>query len=255
MLSTLGRTCFAIALACFGVHYFAHLLFSAVPPPGGPWTSGPGFLEPVTAIIFLFASVGLMVPVTSRIAALVVAAIIFPRIIVFHFADLAMQIHSPHVWTNMGEILALGAGAFALVAILGIQDEEPIPSFAVAASVCFAISLVILSVQRFLYSSFVTGLIPKPVPFPRFWAIFFAVVMAAAALSLILHKLDRLLATLLGVMFFIRFCTLIFPHGLEIQPQGIVITSAIMALAMAGTSFSLAAAVRTRDVPAVSTRI
>jgi uncharacterized membrane protein len=71
--------------------------------------------------------------------------------------------------------------------------------------VLFGIPMIVFGIQHFIYSTFVTSLIPPWIPARTFWTYFCGVALIAAGTSLVVGKVARLAGLLLGLMLFILF--------------------------------------------------
>jgi len=111
----------------------------------------------------------------------------------------------------------------------------------------FGIPLVVFGAQHFLYAAFVATLVPAWVPWHLFWAYFVGVAFCAAALAIITGKGSSFAATLLGLMFSLWVLILHFPRVAASPRNGSEWTSALVALAMAGSSFVLAGSTTKSD--------
>jgi uncharacterized membrane protein YphA (DoxX/SURF4 family) len=106
----------------------------------------------------------------------------------------------------------------------------------------FAISMIVFGVQHFMYAPFIASLIPSWIPGHLFWAYFTGSALIVAGLSVATGIFAALAAALLGIMFFLWVLVLHAPRVVAQPRNGDEWTSAFVALAFAGGSCILAAA-------------
>jgi uncharacterized membrane protein len=244
-LVTVGRFFFAIAMALFGVQYFIYASAMNRPIPGPPWTPGAHWLAWLTGIALIAIAVSIATGKHSRLAAMLLGAALFLKILFLHLPGLITQIHNPGPWTVTFELLAL-CGASFILANVTPPDESTTStgnlgsSLATAGRLVFAIALVVFAVQHFLYARFIATLIPAWIPGHLFWAYFIGVAFVGAALAIAAKVQAKLAAILLGTMFVLWVLVLHLPRVTASPRNGNEVTSLFIALAMSGASFFLA---------------
>jgi hypothetical protein len=107
--------------------------------------------------------------------------------------------------------------------------------------------MVVFGVQHFMYAPFIAFLVPSWIPGHLFWAYFTGSAFIAAGLSIATRIFAPLAATLLGIMFLLWLLVLHVPRVVAQPRNGDEWTSAFVALAFAGGSFILAAALSRSD--------
>jgi uncharacterized membrane protein len=244
-LVTVGRFFFAIAMALFGVQYFIYASAMNGPIPGPPWTPGAHWLAWLTGIALIAIAVSIATGKHSRLAAMLLGAALFLKILFLHLPGLITQIHNPGPWTVTFELLAL-CGASFILANVTPPDESTTStgnlgsSLATAGRLVFAIALVVFAVQHFLYARFIATLIPAWIPGHLFWAYFIGVAFVGAALAIAAKVQAKFAAILLGTMFVLWVLVLHLPRVVASPHNGNEVTSLFIALAMSGASFFLA---------------
>jgi uncharacterized membrane protein YphA (DoxX/SURF4 family) len=115
-----------------------------------------------------------------------------------------------------------------------------------AARFVFAFTLIIFGWQHFEYAAYLATLVPAWLPPHLAWIYFTGAGFIAAGASIALKIMGRLAGTLLGVMFFLWVVTLHAPRVYASLHNGDEWSSLFVALAMAGASFLIAAALPNR---------
>ena len=106
----------------------------------------------------------------------------------------------------------------------------------------FAVPLVIFGILHFKYAFFISNLIPRWIPERFFFANFVGLCFIAAALAIATGIRARVVAYLLAAMFLIWVAILHAPRVAAAVHNGNEWTSMFIALAMAGSSLTAAAA-------------
>jgi hypothetical protein len=246
-LLRVGRLFFAAAIALFGIEYFIYAAGIKGPMPGPPWIPSAYLLAWLTGLALFAIAVFIPFVKLGRFAASLLGVALLLDILFFHAPGLLAQLHNPGPWTSTFELLALCGGAFVLVDLTPADaPTKQLPDtitarLATAGRLLFAIALVVFAVQHFLYARFIATLIPVWIPGHLFWAYFVGVAFIGAALALATKVQARLTAALLGTMFLLWVVVLHLPRVAHAPRNGDELTSLLIALAMSGISFILAA--------------
>lgn len=105
----------------------------------------------------------------------------------------------------------------------------------------FAASLPLFGVLHFIYAARFANLLLAWIPFHLFWIYIFGIALVAAAFSLLTGIAARLAATLLGLMYFLWVLTLHLPRCLAKVHGGGEWTSMLVAMAVGGCAWIMAA--------------
>jgi uncharacterized membrane protein YphA (DoxX/SURF4 family) len=229
-----GQTIFVAAILGFGLELGLHLLTSKVPAPGPPWVIADHQARVAVAIGLLVTAACLATGRATRLAAAILALIVFIRVAVYVPLVLA-RLHDPRPWTSAMELVAIGSAAATLIGNA---------SASWAARHLFALSLVVFGIQHVLYAQFIAGLVPSWIPSHLFWAYFVGVAFFAAATALVTGIQSQLACTLLGAMFFAWVVFVHAPRILATPSSGDEWTSGLVALAMAGGAWLVAGTAR-----------
>ena len=117
-----GRHIFAMAFVAFGIQHFVYARFAA--GLGPPWYLG----RPLSAFFFglIFAAAGgvIISGEKTRMAADVLAAVLFAFFLLLYVPRIIGQLHNPNPWTSGFEVLAMCGSALLLVGNLPIEKNE-----------------------------------------------------------------------------------------------------------------------------------
>jgi hypothetical protein len=232
---TSARVLLALAIAGFALQYLRIL-----PIAGPPWYPVRGTLSIAAGILLLAAAAGLLFRDAAHLAALLLGAALFLRVLVFHLPQLLMHLRDANIWTGFAEMLAIAAGAWMLAAELP-GTRSPFTLALATARYIFAATLVIFGVLHFMYAFFISNLIPAWIPGRFFFANFVGLCFIAAALAITAGVRARLAAYLLAAMFLIWVAILHAPRVAAAPHNGNEWTSMCIALAMGASSLAASA--------------
>jgi len=230
-LIRLGRCCFAIAFAAFGIQHFIYAKFAA--GLGPPWIPGSPLRACFMGAALVVAGIRIASNAKTRVTAMLLGLLLFLYFLLLYAPRLAANVHDPGPWTSGAEILALCGAAWVLAGIPAKLGRY-----------LFALTLTVFGVQHLIYGRFVATLVPSWIPGHLFWAYGVGIAFIAATLSIVANIKARLAATLLGIMFFAWVFILHLPRVSSALHNGNEWTSLLVALAMSGGSWIVAATVR-----------
>jgi hypothetical protein len=248
-----GRILYAIAIACFGMHYLAFVTTLSAAPPGPPWYPGAHWLSWVSGAALLAAGATLAVNVKGRWAALLLGIALLLRVVGIHVPRVLVNLHDPGPWTSAAEMLSICGGALVLAgALIRGLDGSQFPgrssnATTVVGHYLFALPLFIFGAQHLMYGQFVATLIPSWIPAHVFWAYFIGAAFIASALSMITRQLAASSSSLLGLMFLLWVLILHAPRVAASPHNANEWTSAFVALAMSGSALAVAGSIANRD--------
>jgi uncharacterized membrane protein len=143
--------------------------------------------------------------------------------------QLVQHLHNPGPWTGTFENILLFGGACMLTG-----------KFQRDGKYLFAAALIVFGVQHYMYTQFITTLIPTWLPFHLFWAWVVTIAFFASAISIIIGKKVRLATLLLAVMFLIWVIILHLPRAITNGHSEPEWTSTFVALAAGAVSLVVA---------------
>ncbi len=164
-----GPLLFAIPMAIFGADHFTTINFVATLVPS--WIPGHLFWAYFVGVALVAAAFSLVTRIWSRLAAALLALMLFLFVLLMHIPNCFADPHNPAAYTLILRDLALGAGALAVAAqsdqgcaplgITGSPDSRSQsigPKLITAARFVFAISVAIFGANHFLYPTFAPGI-------------------------------------------------------------------------------------------------
>jgi uncharacterized membrane protein YphA (DoxX/SURF4 family) len=251
-LLKVGRFCFAISIAFFGLQYLLYGRLVGGLPPVPPWTPGGRVLAYLTGVVLIAAGVSIATLWKGRLSATALGVLFVLCVVFLHALRASAVLHDGIARTRAFEPLALSGVAFALAGILPLERGSLGPNLGAnrlvtLGRILFALSIVVFGVQHFMYAPFIAFLVPSWIPGHLFWAYFTGGAFIAAGLSIATRIFAALAAMLLGIMFLLWVLALHAPRVVAQPRNGDEWTSAVVALAFAGGSFILAAALSRND--------
>jgi uncharacterized membrane protein YphA (DoxX/SURF4 family) len=255
-LLKVGRFCFAISIAFFGLQYLLYGRLVGGLPPVPPWTPGSRVLAYLIGVALIAPGLSIATLWHARLSATALGVLFLVCVVFLHAMRASEVLHDGIARTRAFEPLALSGVAFVLAAILPLQRSYLGPPIGVnrlilLGRILFALSLIVFGVQHFMYAPFIAFLVPSWIPGHLFWAYFTGIALIAAGLSIATKMFAPVAATLLGVMFVLWVLVLHAPRVVAQPRNGDEWTSAFVALAFAGGSFILAAALSKARVRAL----
>ncbi len=227
----LGRYCFAIAFAAFGIQHFIYAKYAT--GIGPPWIPGSPLRACFMGIALVVASLRILTNAKTRVTAMLLGFLLFLYFFFLYAPRLATNVHNPAPWTSGAEILALCGAAWVLAG-----------TPAKLGRYLFAITLTVFGVQHLLYTHFVATVVPSWIPGHLLWTYAVGIAFIVTTLSIIVNIKARLAATLLGVMFIVWVFILHLPRVASAPHNGNEWTSAFVALGMCGGAWIVAAALQ-----------
>jgi uncharacterized membrane protein YphA (DoxX/SURF4 family) len=254
-ISKAGRVCYGIAMAGVGFQQIYYADFHPMTfPPQHAWLPGLPIWAYAAGASLIFAGGAIVLEKNSRTVALVLGGVFLA---IFCFCYIPYEVlFGPgykHLgeWANAQKEVALSGGAFV---IAGSFPKPPMhdgnKSFLIRlleklvpfGAILFASTMISFGIDHFLYTAFISTLVPAWIPDPIFWTYLAAVALIGAGLAIVLKIKLSIFALLLGIMIFIWLIMLHIPLAIAhpFTDQGNQVTSALSALAFSGTAFVIA---------------
>jgi uncharacterized membrane protein len=243
---TPGRLLFALSMLAFGIEHFVQARFGA--GLGPPFILGRPLWLCFMGAILLLTGASLPAPRQARAGATLLGVVFLLYGLGFYAPKLVANLHDPGPWTSLFEVLALCGAAFALAGNLptewpqSVSRESSEDMTSIVGRGLFAAALVVFAVQHFMYAKFVATLVPAWIPAHLFWAWFVGAAFLASAIAIATKIQIRLAGTSLGTMFLLWVLLLHAPRVIAASHNGNEWTSMLIALAMSGASWIIAAA-------------
>jgi len=258
-LLKIGRLCFAASIAFFGVQYLFYGHFEGGLPLVPPWTPGAPVLTYVLGAALILSGLSIATLWKARYSAISLGTLLLLSFLFLHCLHASAILHDGNDRTRAFEGLTLSSIAFVLAGILPLEGaffgsstilNKPVT----LGRMLFAISMIVFGAQHFMYAAFIATLIPTWIPFHLFWVYFTGTGLIAAGFAIATGLLAPLGSNCLGIMFLLWFLVLHSPRVAVHPRNGNEWTSAFVALAIAGGSFILAAALSKNNLGSVGAK-
>jgi len=237
-ITTLGRIFIAIALVVFGVQHFMYGAFVAGLVPA--WMPGRLFWAYFVGAAFFAAAAGILYQRLARPAATLLGVMFFLFVVLLHIPRIATHPSDGNEWTSGFVALAMSGGAWVLARNSPLAGRETSAPFLKLGRYFFAVAFVAFGIQHFVYARFAAGLGPPWFLGRPLWAYLTGAVFIAAGITILLGKMARLTATLLGTLISLFFLLLYVPRiTAQLHNPG-PWTSGFEVLALCGSAMVLA---------------
>lgn len=213
-IETTGRIFYGLAITGIGVLHF-HLkgfrpLILAIQP------ENPEDVSMIAYIIGLYLMIsGILIVFGKKLRTTsIILAYVFILFLVFGHLPKRFVEHPGELgaWTNALKLLALTGGAF-LVSMINSENASnnnisKLGKLAPYGKYFFCTMFIAFGIDHFIYVEFVSGLVPKWVPFPIFWTYFTGVALLGAGISGFINFRINMVFQLAAVMLFIWLLTI-----------------------------------------------
>ena len=248
-----SRAVFGLAMAAFATENL--VLLDGVPQlePFPVWLGARVALALVSALILLGGAALINVPRLASRAALALAVLTCLWLVSLQAPLVLQQPKNGGLWVVFFEVCAIAAACTSLAATLLQHDEEFVGEsgdawrrVGVGARIAFGLSFIAFGISHFVYIGYVESVIPAWIPAHKFFAYFTGVAHLAAGISLVSGIRHRLAATMLAIMFGCWVLILHIPRVMAARTDANEWTSLIIAIAMCGGAWMVAAEARDR---------
>ncbi|WP_207514750.1 hypothetical protein [Longitalea luteola] len=203
-----GRIFFGICIAGIGVlHFFYPGIRPIIIPDLTNIPSGLYWIVYLTALLLI--TTGLLIIIGKKFHTIsLIMGVIF--LALFLFAHLPVFLpagpENRDLWINLNKILALSGGFFLISTINAPRPGNPILSslykLAPIGMYLFAIMLYNFSVAHIVSLSGLSTLVPKYIPFPKFWTFMGGIALMGSAISIFTrYKTEKITLLLAAVLF------------------------------------------------------
>jgi uncharacterized membrane protein len=176
-MSKLGRLCFAISIAFFGVQYLLYGHFEGGLPLVPPWTPGAPVLAYVLGAALILAGLSTATLWNACYSAISLRTLLLLSFLFLHCLHASSILHNDTDRARAFECLTLSSIAFVLVGILPLQgglfgSKTVLNKPVLFGRMLFAISMIVFGTQHFMYAAFIATLTPAWIPLHLFWFYF-----------------------------------------------------------------------------------
>jgi len=248
-----GRLVFAIAIAAFGAENivcahakgtFLHVI---------PWIPSRAWLAYLTGVALIAAAVCIATHFRERLAAVLLGFLFLVCDLLLQLPQVLAVPFDVGIRTTAFETLTMCGAAWILAASLPSENvmasrwRDILNGLLRSGRYLFAISAIVFGIDHYLVFAFIVSLIPHWIPGSgSLWTHITALAFIAAGICIASGWMDRLAATMLGVMFLLWVLVLHGPRVVSYpkshDPDEW--SSAFIALAVCGASWILAASLR-----------
>jgi len=211
----MSRLLFGIAIMAFGVqNLICARLGLAV--RGVPWFPGNPYWAYLTGIALFVAGLCIVTNIRARLTAILLGMLFLLYVLLFEISGVIANPMSVSVRTVAFETLAMCGAALTLAATLP-SDFFPGDFFfdklTAAGPYLFGVSSIVFGIDHFLVLAVIASLVPAWLPWHLFWAYLTGAAFIAVGIGIVAKWMDRLGATLLGIMFMLWFFILHLPRS------------------------------------------
>ncbi|MVN77572.1 hypothetical protein GO988_14655 [Hymenobacter sp. HMF4947] len=256
-LSKAARIFYGLAVVGLGIQQLAYGRFIPALLPAWPGRIPGIFLwASLVGAVLLAAGAAIVFNQKVGLLSLMVGVLLLSLLCFSHVPyELLADPYSDHLgsWTNAFTALALAGGALTMAGIYWEESSQLEASLArstfasrviVLGRLCFCTTIVSYGICHFLYTKYISPLVPTWIPYPTFWTHFTGVALFGAGSAITLGIRRRTSALLLGTMVFLWVIVLHLPRvinaSLPTRPGEL--SSLLEAIAYAGTAFAIATA-------------
>jgi uncharacterized membrane protein len=248
-----GRILIGVATLASGVLQLVIGDFVRLVPKRPAWVPLPSVWAYLAGVVLVAIGLAVLSGRMARPAATLLGLMILLMVVLLYGPSLvwSAEIDRPYLrgfmWTNPLKSLALAGGTAILAALPG--PERPLAALVRVfakleplAPWLLALFLVVCGIQHFVYSDFVTTLVPSWMPEQRFWTYFTGVALVAGGAGIVVPKTARLAATLSALMVFLWVLLLHIPRALAGPNHAFETAGVFEALAVSGVALLVAGA-------------
>ncbi|MEP7266453.1 MAG: DoxX family membrane protein [Saprospiraceae bacterium] len=238
-LTKIGRLLYGIGIAALGIHQLVIKDFrSEILSPFPAWAHKYTVFPILTGIALIFAGT-----ITSGLFKIkfVSTKNIF-LYLGFCFLVLVVTSHLPYililspdkassleVWFGAAEALAYSGGAFVMAGSFpgnSLNGDRKnfctlsLEKFIPCGRIFYSVLMILFGWSHFVFTDFVSTMVPKWLPAPMFWTYFFGVALISSGIAIIFKMSIRPIAFLLAIMLFLFFIFFHVPDAIANPSTG-----------------------------------
>jgi len=250
---TTGRIFYGLGIAGLGIQQFFYKDWRPVLMPDvWPACMHGAALAYLSGAVLLIAAILILLNKKTVPVSLVLGTIFLLLFLGFHAPyQLFVTQYSFHLglWTNGLKELALSGGAFIIAGAYLRNQLTGANSFFISSNgliligrIFFSITMISFGIDHFLYTDFVTTLVPNWIPGHVFWMYCAGVLLIGSGVAFITGIALKLVAQLYAVMLFLWVLVLHIPRTVAdfYGAKGNELTSVFEALAFCGIGLLIA---------------
>ena len=241
-MTELGRILFALSFAALGAlgigfHEFA-LVWQAVPRT----IQWHDTLAIVSGAIMIGCSIGILVPRTARLSALLLAAFVLVFVLFLRVPALARHPLVEGSWYGVSETLLFAGGGWTIFSMLPMRGGEAVANLGSVrfGQILFALALPAIGLSHFFYVGMTAPIIPSWLPLHVPLAYFTGAAHIAAGIGILFGILPRLAATLEAVMVSLFTLLVWVPTVIAAPTNGFDLSEILVSAAITGAAWAVA---------------
>jgi uncharacterized membrane protein YphA (DoxX/SURF4 family) len=213
-LLAIGRIFFGICIAGIGVHHFFYPgIRPIIIPHLTNISSGLYWIVYLTALILIVTGLLIIIGKKFQTISLIMGVVFLALLLFAHFpAFIAAGIQNSDTWVKMNKVLAMSGGFFLLSTINAPRYENRILrtfyKLTPAGMYLFAMMLYNFSVGHLVNMTGISNMVPKFIPFPKFWTFMGGVALMGGAISIFTRYKTKEIMLLLAAVLFIWLVSL-----------------------------------------------
>lgn len=201
-----GRAFFGICIAGIGVMHFFYPGIRPIVCPG--LTDVPAAIGWLVGILLIIPGLLIIIGKMYKTISLLMAAVF---LLLFLFGHLpAFLVAGPmnsDTWVKMNKVIAMGGGFLVLAAIDPPYTSSRLLGFGFSVAPIgmyfFAIMLYNFGVGHIVSMNGISTLVPKYIPFPKFWTFMGGIALIGSAISIFTRYKTKTIMLLLAAVLFI----------------------------------------------------
>jgi uncharacterized membrane protein len=223
-LTKIGRTFYGIGIVALGVHQLITKDFRPeIVPPFPAWAHHYIFFPILSGIALII--VGIIISglfkiklVSTKSICLYLGLCFLVLIILCHLPYILFfspyKVSRLDVWFGVGEALAYSGGAFVMAGSFpesgsSGKGEKPfellLARLIPLGRIFYSVLIILFGFSHFVFTDFVSTMVPKWIGSPLFWTYFAGVALIGAGIAVIFKIWIKLVALLLAIMLFLFF--------------------------------------------------
>ncbi len=256
-LSKAARLFYGLAIAGLGIQQLAYGRFIPALLPAWPGRiPGLSLWASLVGAALLAAGAAIVFNRKTGLLSLAAGGLLLGLLCFSHVPyELLVDPYSDHLgsWTNAFTALALAGGALTLAGSYWEENGQPdaLPARSTVARnarvvgrLCFCTTIVTYGICHFLYTKYISPLVPAWIPYPAFWTHLTGVALFGAGSTILLGIHRRTSALLLGTMILLWVISLHLPRVINapLPARPGELSSLLEAIAYTGTAFAITTA-------------
>ncbi|RWY45992.1 DoxX family protein [Mucilaginibacter gilvus] len=229
-LTITGKWFYAAAFIIFGIQHFMYAGFVATLVPA--WIPWHLFWAYFVGVAFIMASISIIINKYALFSSVLLGLMLAMFIVLIHIPNLVSHPQEPQRWTRAVQDVAIMGTALMLAGELKLQT---------AGKYLFAVPIIILALQHFTHTSFVTAKVPAWFTGVEVWDYIVGIVMIIAVVGIMSNRYMGAPALILAILLLTLALLYHVPLLLTDVHNGQQWTGAMLDIAIAGGAFIVAA--------------